>query len=103
MSKTVTGIIALIAGLLIGGVGGTSLLGGAMMGAGVGTGLSAGMCSTAQAGQALGYLTDVQVDEVIKRAAEDVSGKPLAEGETVVGGSAACRDVMEKLEQQTSK
>ena len=103
MSKTSIGIIALIAGLLIGVVGGTSLLGGAMMGAGVSTGLSTGICSTVQAAQELQYLTAEQVDEVLSQAAADLSGKAkLSAGEEIVGSAAACAEVMAKFEQARS-
>lgn len=98
MGKTAIGVIALIVGLVGGTLVGGSLIGGAAMGAGAGVGLSAGICSTVQAAQDLNYLSDAQVDEVLSQAAKDLSGKTeLAEGEEIVGSSAACADVMTKL------
>lgn len=98
MGKAGIGIISLIAGLVLGAVGGGSLIGGSMAGAGVATGLSGGICSTVQAAQEFGYLSDDQVDQVLTRAASDLSGNfDLASSSQVVGSSAACKDVMAKL------
>lgn len=100
MSKTAVGVIALIVGLVGGTLVGGSLIGGAAMGAGAGVGLSAGICSTVQAAQELDYLTDTQVDEVLSQAVMHLSGKTeLAEGEEIASSSAACADVMAKLQQ----
>ena len=100
MGKTAIGVIALLVGLVGGPLIGGSLIGGAAMGAGAGVGLSAGICSTLQAAQELNYLSDTQVDEVLSQAAMDLSGKTeLAEGEEIVGSSAACAEVMAKLQQ----
>lgn len=98
MSKAVIGTITLIIGLAIGTVVGTSLIGGAMAGAGTGVGLSAGICSTVKAAEELGYLSSEQVDEVLNRAARDLSGKTeLAEGEQIIGSSAACSEALDKI------
>ena len=98
MSKFLIGVIGLIAGLVIGGFGALTFGGGAMMGVGVGTGLSAGICSTVQAAREEGLLTEEQVDQVLRRAAGDLSGTAgLPEGEEMVGGAAECEAVMTRL------
>jgi hypothetical protein len=97
MGKFAIGIIALIVGLIAGVLIGGPLIGGAMAGAGAGVGLSAGICSTVGAAQELNYLTGEQVDEVMERAAEDISAEPIADGQQIVGSAAACRDVMANL------
>ena len=98
MSKTVVGIITFILGAIGGAFIIGPVIGGAMAGAGAGVGLSTGICSTAQAAQELGYLTPEQVDEVLNRAAMDVSGKTeLPEGEQAVNSAAACEEVMAKI------
>jgi len=97
MGKFAIGIIALTVGLIGGVLIGDPLIGGAMAGAGAGVGLSAGICSTVGAAQELGYLNEGQVDEVMKRAAEDISGEPIADGQQIVGSAASCRDVMANL------
>lgn len=94
--------IILVIGLVIGGLGGAlivaPLVGGAAMGAGAGTGLSAGICATVVAAQEEGLLTSDQIDQVLTRAATDLSGKAtLPEGQTLVGGAAECEAVMQKL------
>lgn len=98
MGKTVIGLVGLAIGLVIGGFGGLSVGGDAMMGAGVGTGLSTGICSTIQAAREEGLLTDGQVDQVLRRATEDLSGTAtLPEGEVMAGGAAECEAVMNRL------
>lgn len=97
MGKIAIGLIGLIAGLVGGVFIGGPLIGGAMAGAGAGVGLSAGICSTIVAAQELDYLTEEQLDEVMQRAAEDISDKPIAEDQQIVGSAAGCRDVMAKL------
>ncbi|MGJ8586185.1 MAG: hypothetical protein ACSHXD_19000 [Marinosulfonomonas sp.] len=98
MGKFGSGIIGAIIGVAVGAVGGLSLGGGAMMGVGVATGLSAGVCSTVQAAQEEGLLTAEQVDQILNRAAADLtSGTNLPEGEQMVGSAAQCDDVMAKL------
>lgn len=90
-----------ILGLLIGVVGGAvlvgPLIGGAMAGAGAGIGLSTGTCLTVKVAQELGYLSDEQVDEVLTKAAEDLTSQPVAEGQEIVGSAAACEKALEKL------
>jgi len=103
MSKTALGAIALLVGLAGGTLVGGSLIGGAAAGVGAGVGLSAGICSTVQAAEELEYLTAEQVDEVLSQAAMDLSGKTeLADGETIVGSSAACTDVIARLQKTAS-
>ena len=98
MGKAVLAIVALVVGIAIGALGAMSLGGGAMLGAGVATGLSAGICATVEAAQEEGPLTAEQVDQVLRRAAQDVGGTAaLAQGETMVGGAADCAAVMDRL------
>jgi len=99
MGKT---IISLIIGLVIGGAGALVFGGGALMGvgagAGIATGLSAGICSTVTAAEELGIMTAEQVDEVLTRAALDVSGEAsLPDDQTMVGSKAQCDDFMAQL------
>lgn len=104
MGKAVIGVIALVIGLAIGGFGGLSLGGGAMMGMGVATGLSAGICSTVQAAQEEGVMTAEQVDQVLKRAAADLGGvTELPEGEAMVGGAADCQAVLARLREAAAR
>lgn len=102
MGKTAIGLMALLVGAVGGTLIGGSFVGGAMAGAGAGVGLSAGICSTVKAAEELDYLTGEQVDEVLNQAAADLSGHTeLSEGETIVGSSAACADVMTELRQSS--
>ena len=95
MGKT---IITLIIGLVIGGMGGLVFGGGVGAGAGIATGLSAGICSTVTAAEELGIMTAEQVDEVLTRAALDVSGEAsLPDDQTMVGSKAQCDDFMAQL------
>ena len=101
MGKVGIGIASLIIGLLAGALGGALLAGGAAAGAGAATGLSAGICSTVQAAQDLELLTAEQVDQVLNKAAQNLSGKDaLPADEKVVGSADACAQVMEKFGQQ---
>lgn len=101
MGKLGIGIASLIIGLLVGAIGGALLGGGAAAGAGAASGLSTGICSTVQAAQELELLTAGQVDQVLNKAAQDMSGKEvLADGQKVVGSAEACAKVMEKFGQQ---
>lgn len=103
MGKTAIGLIALAIGLIGGTVIGGSLIGGALAGAGAGVGLSAGICSTVSAAEDLGYLTAEQVDEVLSRAATNLSGSSdLAVGDEIVGSSDACAEVMQNLHGQSA-
>jgi hypothetical protein len=97
MGKVGIAIISLIAGALGGALLLGPVIGGAMAGAGAGVGLSMGTCMTVKAGQELGYLTSEQVDEVLTRAAEDLSGEPLAEGQEIVGSAAGCEETLAKI------
>lgn len=91
MGKTAIAIISLVVGLAVGGWGGLSLGGGAMMGVGVATGLSSGICAAVQAAQEEGLMTAEQVDQVLARAARDISGQTeLPEGEQMVGSADQC-------------
>jgi hypothetical protein len=94
MSKFLIGIVALVAGLVVGAVGGASLLGGAMMGAGVAT--SAGMCSTVQVAVGAGVMTAEEVGAVMNRAAQDL-GAAVPGDEQIVGTAAQCDEVMAQL------
>lgn len=103
MGKVLLAIVMLVIGAVGGGVVALSLGGGMMAGAGVATGLSAGICSTVTAAGALGYLSDDQVDEVLARAAQDVSGDvEVPEGAEIVGSAAQCAAFMQTLKSQSS-
>jgi hypothetical protein len=98
MGKTLIGILGLIVGIVIGAFGGLNLGGGAMMGTGVAAGLSAGVCATVQAAQEEGLLSAEQVDQVLGRAAADLSAAAsLPPEEKMVGGAADCAAVLETL------
>ncbi|MCT8160021.1 hypothetical protein [Pseudoruegeria sp. SHC-113] len=100
MGKTGIAIISLVVGLGVGSWGGLNLGGGAMMGVGVATGLSSGICATVQAAQEEGLLTAEQVDLVLNRAAQDISGKAeLAEGEQMIGSADQCAEFMRKQQE----
>lgn len=104
MGKAVVGIIGLVIGLAVGGYGGLTLGGGAMMGVGVATGLSAGLCATVQAAQEEGIMKAEQVDQVLKRAAADLGGVTnLPEGEKMVGGAAECQAVLTRLREAAAR
>jgi hypothetical protein len=104
MGKAAFGIIGLVIGLAVGGYGGLSLGGGAMMGMGVATGLSAGICATVEAAQEEGIMTAGQVDQVLKRAAADLGGvTKLPQGEEMVGGAAECQAVLARLREAAAK
>lgn len=88
----------LVIGLLVGGLGGTLLGGGAMMGAGAASGLSIGVCSTVQAAQQLELLTPQQVDDVLHQAAHNISGNAaIPDEQKLVGSAATCDELMAKL------
>lgn len=96
-------LIGLVIGLLLGGVGAFLTLG---VGAGVGvaTGLSAGICSTVKAAEDLGIMTPEQVDEVLTRAAQSISGAvALPEDEPIVGAAADCETFMARLKDAAAK
>lgn len=98
MGKVLIGIIGIVVGAIIGTIFGGALIGGTAAGAGIATGLSAGICSTVQAAQDEGLLTGEQVDQILNRAAvnlSEMSGTPV-EGE-IVGTVDNCADVMEQL------
>jgi hypothetical protein len=98
MGKAVLAIISLVVGLVVGAWGGVNIGGGTMMGAGVATGLSSGICATVQAAQEEGIMTAEQVDQVLNRAAQDLSGKTaLPDGEQMIGSADQCAEFMSKL------
>jgi hypothetical protein len=98
MGNVAIAIISLVIGLGVGAFGGLSLGGGAMMGIGVATGLSSGICATVQAAQEEGLMTAEQVDQVLVRAAQDISGRTdLPEGEQMIGSADQCAQFMAKL------
>jgi hypothetical protein len=95
MGKVGTLIIGLIVGLIGGTMFGGALIGGSATGIGAATGISAGICSTVRAAEEEGLLTPEQVDQVLTRAAADMSGK--AASESIVGGASECEQVMQTL------
>ena len=98
MGKAIIGIICLVIGVVIGAVGGLSLGGGAMAGAGLGVGLSSGICMTVDAAQDLGLMSSEQVDQVLVRATERLTGEAgIAKDAEIVGSAAECSKVLERL------
>ena len=103
MGKVVTLIIGLVVGLIGGTMFGGALIGGAATGIGIATGLSAGICSTVQAAQEEGIMTPEQVDQVLMRAATDLADTSAEAGPgDIVGASADCEAVMQKLRDAAS-
>ncbi len=103
MGKFAVGIISLIVGLVGGAVGALTVGGGAMAGAGVATGLTTGICMTIEAAEDLGLMTPEQVEDVLTRAAENLSSlgaAPEGQPSEVADTSAECRSFMEKLRNQ---
>lgn len=98
MGKLLVGLIGLVVGAGIGVLVLAPVVGGAAAGIGIATGLSAGVCSTIQAAQAEGLLDAAQVDQVLNRAAADMSelAGTSASGE-MVGGLDDCSAVMDQL------
>jgi hypothetical protein len=104
LSKISIAVIALVIGLAIGGFGALTFGGGMMGGAGAAAGLSAGICSTVQAAQEEGIMSAEQVDRVLSRAAQDLSGAGgVPAGHEVVGSAAACGKVLARVRESQSK
>lgn len=102
MGKAVILIVGLVIGFLGGTVLGGSLIGGAATGVGIATGMSAGICSTVQAAQEEGLLTAEQVDQVLTRAAADLSDlSGDGDADKIVGGSDDCENVLKQLREAT--
>ena len=99
MGKLLFGIVGLILGAGLGVFVVAPVMSGAAAGIGVATGLSAGICATVQAAQEEGLLSAEQVDQVLGRAAADMSAlaSQAAPG-GVVGGVEECATVMERLQ-----
>ena len=98
MGKVLIGVIGLVIGLIGGAMFGGAIIGGTAAGVGIATGFSAGICSTVTAAEEEGLLTAEQVDQMLSKAASDLAEMS---GETapgdVVGTSAECESVMERL------
>lgn len=90
-------LIGLVVGAVIGAFGAMTLGGGAMMGAGAAAGLSTGICSVVEATRQSGLLTAEQIDQVLAKAAENMSGQPLPEGTAIAGSVAQCEQVMKDM------
>ena len=102
MGKAGIAVASLVIGLLAGGIGGALFGSGAGAGAGAATGMATGICSTMKAAQDLKLLAPEQVDQVLDKAAKDISGKDdLADGEKAVGSAKACDDFMAKFGKHT--
>ena len=90
-------LIGLIVGLVV-GIGGVLLAAGGMLGLGVATGLPTGICMTAEAARQLNLMTVEQVDQVLRRAAEnmprDIEGAKDAD---TLGSAAQCEEILRKL------
>jgi hypothetical protein len=101
MGKVAISIISLVVGVVIGGVGAMTIGAGLMAGIGVGTGLSAGICMTVEAAEDLGLMNDKQIDQVLIKAVENISGTTeIPEDEKIVGSAAQCQEVMAKLKRK---
>lgn len=103
MGKFVVGIISLVVGLVLGAFGALTVYGGTMAGAGVATGLTAGICMTVEAAEDLGLMDPEQIEDVLTRAAENLSSAgvvPEGQPSDVADTSAECRSFMEKLRNQ---
>ena len=100
MGKLGIAVISLLAGLVMGAIGGLSLGGGAFAGAGAATGLATGICATVQAAQQVGVMTPDQVDQVLARAASNFSGaKGVPKSEGQPSDAKACDEFMARLHQ----
>lgn len=98
MGKVFIGLICLVFGTGVGAFAVAPIMSGVAAGAGVATGLSAGICSTVQAAQEEGLLDAAQIDQVLNRAAADMSelsGTSAPDG--LVGGLDECAAVMDRL------
>jgi len=103
MGKFAVGIISLVVGLVLGAIGALTVGGGAMAGVGVATGLTTGICMTVEAAEDIGLMTPDQVEEVLARAAENLSsvgGMPEGQQSEIADTSAECKNFMEKLRNQ---
>lgn len=97
MGKALILLVGVVVGLIGGVMFGGALIGSAT-GVGLATGMSAGICSVVQAAQEEGLLTADQVDQVITRAAanlSDISG--TASAGDLTGMSADCENVLQQL------
>ncbi|GGD62307.1 hypothetical protein [Croceicoccus mobilis] len=95
MGKFAIGLIALVFGLVIGGVSASMIVGGAAAGAGAGAGIMTGMCSTIQAAQNAGVMSAEDADRTIAQVASDLSDKDGASIE-ITGTAQECADFMAK-------
>jgi hypothetical protein len=95
MGKVVIFVLGLVLGVIGGALIGGTLIGGAATGLGAATGISAGICSTVRAAEEEGLLTPEQVDQVLTRAAADMSDMATTDG--IVGGAADCEMFMQKF------
>lgn len=101
MGKVAISIISLIVGIVIGGAGAMTIGGGLMAGIGAATGLSGGICMTIEAAQDLGLMNDEEVDQVLTKATENLSGvSEIPDDQKIVGSAAQCQEVMAKLRQK---
>lgn len=97
MAKVFIGVLAFVIGLAVGGYGAMRMAGGAMMGAGAGVGLTTGICMVVEAANQTGLLDEAQIDEVMKRAAQNASGGELPEGMQSTGALKGCEEALAKL------
>ncbi len=98
MGRLLFGLIGLVLGAGVGAFAVAPMMGGAAAGVGVATGLSAGICSTVQAASEEGLLDAAQIDQVLNRAAADMSELAgTSEPDGLVGGLDECAAVMERL------
>lgn len=98
MGKFLIAIICLVIGTGIGAMVVAPMMTGAATGIGIATGLSAGICSTVQAAQAEGLLTEAEIDQVLNRAAADIAALAGTATEGgLVGGAGECAAVMEDI------
>ncbi|MCA8879312.1 MAG: hypothetical protein KDA73_04975 [Rhodobacteraceae bacterium] len=94
MGKVGVGLLGLILGLVIGIFVAMSIGMGALLGVGAGTGLATGICAVVHAAQQEGLLTADQVNQVLARAARDLSGSADSSDVSELAGSAASCDAL---------
>ncbi|MBS7671169.1 hypothetical protein [Croceicoccus gelatinilyticus] len=95
MSKTWTGLLCLVAGLVLGSVGGTVLAGGTLAGAGAAAGITTGVCATIQSARNADLLSEAEADTLLDQMAKDFSNNNIDEG-VAADSAKECSDFMAK-------
>ena len=100
MSKVVSVLLALIAGIALGGAA-ILITFGVETGIGLVAGLSAGMCETLKAAQDLNLLTEAQAAQVFERAAENMKAASDRDVTSLVGSVGDCDAALAQLQDGT--